>query len=84
VGLVTGKKAFHVHASGSELSSTPYRFTVDHLQGVLTFIGVKDLETIWVEGVAAVAPEQAEEIKKQAIAKAVSLVDDFLAEPVTA
>lgn len=83
VGLVTGKKAIHVHASGSELSNTPFRYSVDHLKGVLGFIGVTDLETIWVEGVAAVGSEQAEEIKEQAITKAESLVKAFLAEAVT-
>jgi FMN-dependent NADH-azoreductase len=83
VGLVSGKKAIHVHASGGKHSDTTYRFTVDQLNGVLGFIGVTDLETIWVEGVATVGPEQAEDIKNQAIAKAVSLVDSFLAESIT-
>ncbi len=81
IGLVTGKKAVHIHAAGGVHSDGPFKFAAEHLKGVLGFIGLTDLETIWVEGVAY-GPEQAEVAKDAAIAKAKALVNDFLSDSV--
>jgi FMN-dependent NADH-azoreductase len=54
-GLVKGKKAFIVHASGGIYSQGPaqaYNFQDTYLKQVLGFIGITDVEFISIEGVA--------------------------------
>jgi len=55
VGLITGKRAILVLASGAVFSTGPYS-AMDHLEpalrGNLGFIGFTDIETIRMEGVA--------------------------------
>ena len=54
-GLVKGKKAYIVQASGgvySEGAHKPFNFQVPYLKHVLGFIGVTDVEVIHIEGVA--------------------------------
>ena len=85
VGLVEGKKLIHIIASGGIYSHGPasaVAFSDKHVRGVLGFIGVKDVQTVWVEGTAMVGPAQAEEIKEAAIAHALELVGAFLQEAV--
>jgi FMN-dependent NADH-azoreductase len=68
VGLLKNKKAFHIQASGSVFSQGPLaslEFTSKYLHTVLGFIGVTDVETVFIEGVAA-NPAQAEEITAKA------------------
>lgn len=52
-GLVTGKKAYLVLASGGVYSEGPsavYDFAIPYLKAVLGFIGMTDVEVIRVEG----------------------------------
>jgi FMN-dependent NADH-azoreductase len=61
-GLVKGKKAFIVHASGGIYSQGPAQaanFQDTYLKHVLAFIGITDVETISIEGIAY-GPEAAE------------------------
>jgi len=61
-GLVKGKKAYIVRASGgvySEGAHKPFNFQEPYLKHVLAFIGVTDVETIHIEGIAF-GPEAAE------------------------
>lgn len=54
VGLVTGKKAYIVLASGGVYSSgpaAPSDHATPYLRAVLAFIGITDVQTIRVEGV---------------------------------
>jgi FMN-dependent NADH-azoreductase len=54
-GLVKGKKAFIVHASGGVYSQGPAQaanFQDTYLKHVLAFIGITDVETISIEGIA--------------------------------
>jgi FMN-dependent NADH-azoreductase len=54
-GLVKGKKAYIVRASGgvySEGAYKPFNFQDPYLKAVFGFIGVTDVETIHIEGVA--------------------------------
>jgi FMN-dependent NADH-azoreductase len=54
-GLVKGKKAYIVRASGgvySEGAYKPFNFQDPYLKHVLGFIGITDVETIHIEGVA--------------------------------
>ncbi|MGL5646373.1 MAG: FMN-dependent NADH-azoreductase [Clostridium sp.] len=79
VGLLEGKKAMHIHATGGVYSVEPGK-SVEHsasyLQTIMNFIGVQDNKTIFVEGMAY-APEKAEEIKDKAIEKAVNEAKNF-------
>lgn len=54
-GLVTGKKAYVVTASGgvfSEGPAVPLDFQAPYLKQLLSFIGITDIEHVAVEGVA--------------------------------
>ena len=62
VGLATGKKAYIVLASGGVYSqgpAAPLNHAVPYLKSVLGFIGITEVETIYVEGLAY-GPEAAE------------------------
>jgi FMN-dependent NADH-azoreductase len=55
VGLATGKKAYIVLASGGVYSdgpAAPYNHAVPYLKTVLGFIGITDVEVVYVEGLA--------------------------------
>lgn len=75
VGLLSGKKAVHIYATGGVYSNGPAK-SFDHgdsyLKAILAFIGITDVETIFVEGMAA-DPQNAENIKQEAIKKAKAL-----------
>jgi FMN-dependent NADH-azoreductase len=79
VGLLNGKKAVHIQARGGIYSEGPAKdleFGDRYLRAVLAFMGVTDVETIAIEGMAAM-PEKAEEIKQQAIQRAQELAKQF-------
>jgi FMN-dependent NADH-azoreductase len=74
-GLATGKKAYIVLASGgvySEGPAAPLNHAVPYLKSVLAFIGITDVETVYVEGVAF-GPEAAEKAIGAAQARASEL-----------
>jgi FMN-dependent NADH-azoreductase len=63
-GLLTGKRAVLVLASGGVFSDGPYKpfdFQEPYLRAVLGFIGITDVEVVRVEGVAvsSIGPERA-------------------------
>ncbi|MGV8937139.1 MAG: FMN-dependent NADH-azoreductase [Allorhizobium sp.] len=75
VGLATGKKAYVVLSSGGIYSSgpgVPMNHAIPYLKTVLGFMGITDVETIYVEGVAY-GPEAAEKAIAAAHAKASEL-----------
>lgn len=75
VGLVTGKKVYVVLASGGVYSqgpAVPLNHAVPYLKSVLGFLGITDIETIYVEGLAF-GPEAAE----KAIGAAKSRVEEI-------
>ena len=54
-GLVKGKKAYIVRASGgvyTEGAAKPLNFQDPYLKVILGFIGITDVETIHIEGIA--------------------------------
>lgn len=61
-GLLAGKRAVLVIAAGGVYSSGPMS-VMDHLEpalrGVLGFFGIRDIETVWIEGVS-MGPEAQE------------------------
>ena len=70
-GLVKGKKAYIVQASGgvySEGPMVPFNFADTYLKRILGFIGITDVEVIAIEGVAY-GPEVAEKAVSAALAK---------------
>jgi FMN-dependent NADH-azoreductase len=74
-GLVTGKKAYIVLASGgvySEGPAAPMNHAVPYLKSILGFIGITDVETVYIEGVAF-GPEAAEKAIGAAQARASEL-----------
>lgn len=79
VGLLNGKKAAHIQAAGGVYSQGPGQnmdFSNRYLKTVLGFIGITDVETIWVEGMAA-QPDQADSIKAKAISQAQEIAKRF-------
>jgi len=72
VGLATGKKVYVVLASGGVYSQGPaagMNHAVPYLKSVLGFLGITDVETIYVEGLAF-GPEAAEKAIGAAKARA--------------
>lgn len=78
VGLLSGKKALHIQASGSVYSEgplAPIEMGYSYLQKILNFYGIQSIEAIFVEGTASL--EQAPFIKEKAIAKAKEVAKRF-------
>lgn len=79
VGLLAGKKAIHIQASGGVYSEGPaagFESGYSYLAKIMQFHGVPSFEGIFVEGMAA-APDNAEAIKEKAIAKAKEAAKKF-------
>lgn len=79
VGLLTNKKAVHIHATGGIYSTGPARdfeFGNRYLVALLSFLGIPDVKSIIVEGMAQ-TPDKAEEIKAKAIEQAKQIAVDF-------
>lgn len=71
VGLLSGKKALHIQASGGVYSEGPaasFESGHSYLKKVMQFFGVESLEGIFVEGTSSA--EKAPAIKEKAIANA--------------
>ncbi|WP_413372938.1 FMN-dependent NADH-azoreductase [Paenibacillus taichungensis] len=78
VGLLSGKKALHIQASGSVYSEgplAPIEMGYSYLKKILHFYGIQSIEAIFVEGTASL--EQAPIIKEKAIAKAKEVAKRF-------
>lgn len=85
VGLLTGRKAVHIQARGGIYSEGPgveMEFGDRYLRAVLTFMGITDIETIAVEGMAYM-PEKANEIQEKAIVHAKEVAKRFAKETTT-
>ncbi|WP_050356166.1 FMN-dependent NADH-azoreductase [Gottschalkia purinilytica] len=79
VGLLHGRKALHIQASGSVFSEGDYsqfEHGNSHMKTILNFVGITDIETILVEGIAQM-PDKAEEIKNNSILKAKEVASRF-------
>ncbi|TVY08089.1 FMN-dependent NADH-azoreductase [Paenibacillus cremeus] len=84
VGLLNDKKAIHIQARGGIYSEGPAKDLEcgdKHLRAIFQFIGIKDVESIFVEGMAAM-PDQAQSIKEKAIARAQEVARSFAKDPV--
>ncbi|MDW4509542.1 FMN-dependent NADH-azoreductase [Priestia megaterium] len=79
VGLLTDKKALHIQARGGFYSEGPAsELEMGHryIQVMMNFFGVPALDGLFIEGHNA-APERAQEIKENAIARAKELAQNF-------
>jgi FMN-dependent NADH-azoreductase len=79
VGLLTDKKAVHIQARGGIYSEAPmneFEFGDRYLKAVLGFIGITDVQSIIVEGMAQF-PNEAEGIKEKAIKQAQEVAKNF-------
>lgn len=71
VGLLSGKQALHIQARGGIYSEGPgaeLESGHSYLVKILSFLGVSQVDGIFVEGMSAF-PDKAEEIKQKAIAQ---------------
>jgi FMN-dependent NADH-azoreductase len=78
VGLLPGKKALHIQASGSVYSEGPFaalEMGNSYLNKVLRFYGLQSIEAILVEGTSL--SEQALSVKEKAIAYAKEVAQRF-------
>lgn len=78
VGLLSGKKALHIQASGSVYSEgplAPIEMGYSYLKKILHLYGIQSIEAIFVEGTAS--SEQAPAIKEKAIAHAKEVAKRF-------
>lgn len=79
VGLLTDKKAIHIQARGGVYSEGPaadVEMGDKYINTILNFIGINDRQSIIAEGMAA-TPDKAEEIKANAIEKAIKVAKTF-------
>jgi FMN-dependent NADH-azoreductase len=79
VGLLTGKRAVHIQARGGIYSEGPakeFEFGDRYLRTVMNFIGITDVETVVVEGMAQM-PDEAENIRAKAIERAREVAKRF-------
>ncbi|TBL75031.1 NAD(P)H-dependent oxidoreductase [Paenibacillus thalictri] len=78
IGLLSGKKALHIQASGSVYSEGPLALLemgYSYLNKILQFYGIQSIEAIFVEGTASL--ERASVIKEKAIAHAAEVAKRF-------
>jgi FMN-dependent NADH-azoreductase len=69
VGLLAGKKAVHIQATGGVYSEGPAQamnFADAHIRAVMGFVGIGDVDTVLVEGMA-MYPDRAQEFKEKGI-----------------
>jgi len=80
IGLLGDKKAVHIQASGSVLSSgsdlAQFEMGHRHLDAIMKFFGIPTFEGIFVEGMAK-TPDQALAIKEKAIQQAREVAYSF-------
>lgn len=72
IGLLTDKRAVHIQARGGIYSEGPLvdmEFGDRYLLSVLAFIGIRDTESIYVEGMGQM-PSESERIRERAIGRA--------------
>ncbi|MDN6120025.1 MAG: NAD(P)H-dependent oxidoreductase, partial [Lactococcus sp.] len=74
VGLATGKKVLHIQANGGVYGGND--FASVYINGVLNFIGIDDVTSVYIEG-QAYAPENAEQILADAVAKIETIAQTF-------
>lgn len=75
-GLLKNKKLFHIQASGGVYKNTPREFSDSYIRAIFAFMGVSDVQSVFIEGVN-MYPDKANEIKEQAVQEAEKLALEF-------
>lgn len=78
-GTQQGKKVMHIQASGTVLSHGEFKdveFSHSYIKAAMKFIGIDDVQVIYVEGTSE-KPDQAAEIKEKAIEQAIQMAKGF-------
>lgn len=73
-GLIEGKKVVHIHSSGDYIKSVNFADAL--LREILEFIGIKDVDTIFIHGHGNM-PHLGEQIKEKAKNMAIELGKSF-------
>ncbi len=79
VGLLNGKKAVHIQARGGFYTEGPgvdVEMGDRYIRAILHFMGVADVESVYMEG-HAYDPSRTEEIKAKAMDKVISIAKTF-------
>lgn len=76
VGLLENKKALYVATRGGAYAETPYEMDGIYLRAILTFFGIKEIQTISAEKLD-VAGEDIDKILENAITKAKEIAKNF-------
>lgn len=76
VGLLENKKAVYVVTRGGSYAETPYEMDGIYLRGILTFFGIKEIQTIAAEKLD-VAGEDIDKTLENAITKAKEIAKGF-------
>lgn len=78
VGLLKGqgRKCLHIHSSGGFHFGKEEDHSIPYLHSIMNFMGIENYRHIVIEGVDAL-PHKAEEIKKQAVEKAIAEAASF-------
>lgn len=77
VGLLGGKKALHIHATGGAYSEGPAKDFVhghSYMESALTFMGIQDISSIIIEGTVYMPKE---DLKKKASEDVNEVVKNF-------
>ncbi|UOF92000.1 FMN-dependent NADH-azoreductase [Fodinisporobacter ferrooxydans] len=85
IGLLPKKKAVHIQARGGMYSEGPAKemeMGDRYIRTIMGFFGITDMESIIVEGMAAM-PNEAENIRAKAIERAKKAAKNFAKELVT-
>lgn len=78
-GLLNNKKAVHIEARGGMYSTPPMdsiEMGSSYIKNILGFMGVSSFESVIIEGLS-IDPTKAEEIKAEAIKKALTMAKNF-------
>jgi FMN-dependent NADH-azoreductase len=76
IGLLNNKKAVHIVSRGGDYANSPYEMGDRYLRTILGFFGIKDIETIALDGVNANGAD-VNQIINNGLEKAKELVSKF-------
>jgi FMN-dependent NADH-azoreductase len=76
IGLLNNKKAVHIVSRGGDYANSPYEMGDRYLRTILGFFGIKDIETIALDGVNANGAD-VNQIINNGLEKSKTLVSKF-------
>lgn len=73
-GLTSGKRALHIQANGGHYNGSD--FSAQYVEGIMDFVGVKDFQSLFIEG-ADHDPAQREAIIQAGLDHAAAIAENF-------